>query len=73
MLRESADAAALVGFHPHQMRHTWAQRWLSAGGSESGAMPVGGWTRPDMLMRYTKAQASVRAVDEARGLNLGER
>lgn len=50
-LREGADAAALVGFHPHQMRHTWAHRWLSAGGSESGAMPVGGWTRPDMLRR----------------------
>ena len=27
---------------------------------------------PDMLMRYTKAQASSRAAEEARGLNLGE-
>lgn len=71
-LRERADAAGLVGFHPHKMRHTWAHRWLSAGGSESGAMAVGGWTRPDMLMRYTKAQASARAAEEARRLNLGE-
>ncbi|WP_207208311.1 tyrosine-type recombinase/integrase [Nocardioides glacieisoli] len=71
-LRERADAAGIVGFHPHKMRHTWAHRWLSAGGSESGAMAVGGWTRPDMLMRYTKAQASARAADEARTLNLGE-
>lgn len=71
-LRERADAAGIVGFHPHKMRHTWAHRWLSAGGSESGAMAVGGWTRPDMLMRYTKAQASARAAEEARTLNLGE-
>ena len=28
-------------------------------------MAVAGWTRPDMLMRYTKAQASARAADEA--------
>jgi integrase/recombinase XerD len=71
-LRERADAAGIVGFHPHKMRHTWAHRWLSAGGSESGAMAVGGWTRPDMLMRYSKAQASARAAEESRRLNLGE-
>jgi site-specific recombinase XerD len=71
-LRERAAAAGITGFHPHKMRHTWAHRWLSAGGSESGAMAVGGWTRPDMLMRYTKAQASARAAEEARRLNLGE-
>lgn len=71
-LKERAIAAGIEGFHPHRMRHTWAHRWLSAGGSESGAMAVGGWTRPDMLMRYTKAQASARASEEARTLNLGE-
>jgi len=71
-LSERADAAGIVGFHPHKMRHTWAHRWLSAGGSESGAMAVGGWARPDMLMRYTKAQASARAAEEARTLNLGK-
>jgi site-specific recombinase XerD len=71
-LRERADAAGLVGFHPHKLRHTAAHRWLAAGGSESGLMAVAGWTRPDMLMRYTKAQASARAAEEARKLNLGE-
>jgi site-specific recombinase XerD len=71
-LSERAAAAGITGFHPHKMRHTWAHRWLSAGGSESGAMAVGGWTRPDMLMRYSKAQASARAAEEARKLNLGE-
>lgn len=71
-LRNRADAAGIAGFHPHRMRHTAAHRWLSAGGSESGLMAVAGWTRPDMLMRYTRAQASSRAADEARGLNLGD-
>jgi site-specific recombinase XerD len=71
-LAERADAAGIDGFHPHKLRHTAAHRWLAAGGSESGLMAVAGWTRPDMLMRYTKAQASARAAEEARGLNLGE-
>jgi len=71
-LGERATAAGIVGFHPHKMRHTAAHRWLAAGGSEGGLMAVAGWTRPDMLLRYTKAQASSRAATEARGLNLGE-
>ncbi len=71
-LGERAKAAGIIGFHPHRMRHTAAHRWLAAGGSEGGLMAVAGWTRPDMLMRYTKAQASARAAAEARGLNLGE-
>jgi len=71
-LGERARAAGLDGFHPHKMRHTAAHRWLAAGGSEGGLMAVAGWTRPDMLMRYTKAQASARAAEEARSLNLGE-
>jgi len=71
-LGERATAAGIVGFHPHLLRHTAAHRWLAAGGSEGGLMAVAGWTRPDMLMRYTKAQASSRAATEARGLNLGE-
>ncbi|WP_440898853.1 tyrosine-type recombinase/integrase [Actinosynnema sp.] len=71
-LGERAQAAGIEGFHPHRLRHTAAHRWLAAGGSEGGLMAVAGWTRPDMLMRYTKAQAAARAADEARKLNLGE-
>lgn len=67
-----ADMAGVAGFHPHKLRHTAAHRWLSKGGSESGLMAVAGWTRPDMLMRYTAAQASVRAAEEAQRLNLGD-
>jgi integrase/recombinase XerD len=67
-----ADMAGIQGFHPHRLRHTAAHRWLARGGSEGGLMAVAGWTRPDMLMRYTKAQASARAAEEAQRLNLGE-
>lgn len=67
-----ADRAGVDAFHPHRLRHTAAHRWLAAGGSEGGLMAVAGWTRPDMLLRYTKAQAESRAADEARKLNLGD-
>ena len=67
-----ARAAGIVGFRPHRLRHTAAHRWLAAGGSEGGLMAVAGWTRPDMLLRCTRAQASARAATEARALNLGD-
>lgn len=71
-LTTRAKAAGVEGFHPHQLRHTAAHRWLAAGGSEGGLMAVAGWSRPDMLQRYTKARASERAANEARSLNLGD-
>ena len=71
-LRYRAERADIDGFHPHQLRHTAAHRWLAAGGSEGGLMVVAGWTRPDMLLRYTKARAEQRAADESRRLNLGD-
>jgi integrase/recombinase XerD len=70
-LGERAARAGVPGFHPHLMRHTAAHRWLAAGGSEGGLMAVCGWTRPEMLVRYTKAQAANRAAAEARSLSLG--
>lgn len=71
-LQLRAVEAGIDGFHPHRLRHTAAHRWLKKGGSEGGLMAVAGWTRPDMLMRYTKARAEERAAEEARSLNLGE-
>jgi site-specific recombinase XerD len=67
-----AEKAGIEGLHPHLLRHTAAHRWLAAGGSEGGLMAVAGWTRPDMLLRYTRARAEQRAADEARRLNLGD-
>lgn len=70
-LRRRATLAGISGFHPHKLRHTAAHRWLAAGGSESGLMAIAGWTRTDMLVRYTRARASERAAAEAARLNLG--
>ncbi|MEP7021164.1 MAG: tyrosine-type recombinase/integrase [Pseudonocardiales bacterium] len=67
-----AAKAGIVGFHPHVLRHSAADRWLAAGGSEGGLMTVAGWSRSDMLQRYTRARASDRAAAEARTLNLGD-
>jgi len=71
-LKNRALQAGITGFHPHLLRHTAAHRWLAAGGSEGGLMAVAGWTRPDRLLRYTRARASQRAAEEARRLNLGD-
>jgi integrase/recombinase XerD len=67
-----AEIAGVPNFHPHRLRHTAAHRWLSKGGSEGGLMAIAGWTAPDMLMRYTAAQRSSRAAEEAQRLNLGD-
>ncbi|KAA1423406.1 tyrosine-type recombinase/integrase [Mumia zhuanghuii] len=71
-LAQRADTAGITGFHPHRLRHTAAHRWLAAGGSESGLMAVAGWSRVDMIARYSKARAADRAADEAQQLNLGD-
>ncbi|WGY03715.1 tyrosine-type recombinase/integrase [Nocardioides sp. QY071] len=71
-LGERAKQAGIDGFHPHQLRHTSVDRWLAKGGSETGAMAMHGWSSPEMLQRYGKANREQRAIDEARKLNLGD-
>jgi integrase/recombinase XerD len=71
-LKWRASLAGIDGFHPHVLRHTAASRWLAAGGSEGGLMAVAGWSRRDMIDRYTRATSEARAADEARRLGLGD-
>jgi len=71
-LKRRAKMAGITGFHPHVLRHTAAGRWLEAGGSEGGLMAVAGWSRRDMIDRYTKSTSERRAAEEARRLNLGD-
>lgn len=66
------ELAGLEDFHPHVLRHTAAGRWLAAGGSEGGLMAVAGWSRRDMIDRYTRGSSEKRAADEARSLDLGD-
>jgi integrase/recombinase XerD len=72
MLRGRAKLAGIEPFWPHLLRHTAAHRWLAAGGSQDGLMAVAGWSSPEMMWRYTRSSANVRAVEEARGLGLGD-
>lgn len=71
-LKTRAEAAGIADFHPHVMRHTYADRWLEAGGSEQGLKAVAGWKRSDMLERYSRARAGERALNEAKALRLGD-
>jgi site-specific recombinase XerD len=71
-LKARADAAGVAGFHLHRLRHTFATRWLSAGGSEGGLMSTAGWSSRAMVDRYARATASERAMEESRRLGLGD-
>jgi integrase len=67
-----AKLAGIEQMHPHRLRHTAATRWLSAGGSEGGLMAVAGWSKREMIDRYTRATVAERAGDELRRLGLGD-
>lgn len=71
-IKGRAKAAGINSFHLHLLRHTYATRWLAAGGSEQGLMSVAGWSTHEMLDRYTSASAAERAAVEARTLRLGD-
>lgn len=71
-LSARARAAEVPGFHPHRFRHTMADRWLEAGGSELGLMSVGGWSGLAMVQRYSRGRQASRAIEESRRLNLGD-
>ena len=60
-LRRRAERTGITDFRPHRLRHTAVHRWLAAGGSESGLMAMAGWTRVEMLIRYTRANGGERA------------
>lgn len=71
-LLKRAERAGIPDFHPHRLRHTFASRWLAAGGSEGGLMAVAGWSSREMIDRYVQDTKMERAAEEARGLGLGD-
>jgi integrase len=73
MLARRAEAAGLGRVHPHLLRHTAVDAWLSAGGSEGDAMRLFGWRDRQMLDRYAAARQQDRAIEAHRRISPGDR
>jgi len=65
--------AGVDGLHPHALRHTFAHRWLAAGGQERDLMHLAGWRSDAMLAVYARTTAVERAHDAHRRMGLGDR
>ena len=72
MLRRRGDQADVADVHPHRFRHTWAHRWLAAGGQEGDLQSLAGWATGDMVRRYGASAKAERAREAHRRLALGD-
>lgn len=64
MVKKRAALAGVGDVHPHRFRRTFADNWLSEGGSMDGLMAIAGWESMEMIKLYAGARANVRALDE---------
>lgn len=69
MLDKRAALAGIDHVHPHQLRHTWADRWLRAGGNEGDLQRLGGWESAEIMRRYGEARAIDRALKAYDSIN----
>jgi site-specific recombinase XerD len=68
MLTRLGDRAEVEDLHAHRFRHTFAHRFLLAGGNEHDLMQVAGWRAPQMVARYGASGRQARAFANFRSI-----
>jgi integrase len=63
LVKRNGRKAGIIGARPHLLRHTWAHDMKASGADIETLMSLGGWSNPQMVARYGRAEKAQRAVD----------
>jgi len=68
LINRRSEQAGVDGVFPHRFRHTFAHRWLVAGGNETDLQTLAGWNTGQMLAGYGASARAERAAQAHRRL-----